>query len=66
MKFSISQYLIDKADDASIRNKIAIYQRLTRCKESIHPILVTTYGLAPNKYSSLIQKTVTMEDLFEG
>ena len=66
MKFSIGEYLIDKADDTSIRNKIATYQRLTRCKESIHPILVTTYGLTANKYSNLIQKTVTMEDLFEG
>ena len=64
MKFSIGEYLIDKADDASIRNKIATYQRLTRCKESIHPILVTTYGLTANKYSGLIQKTVTMDDLF--
>lgn len=66
MKFSINDYLIDKADDASIRNKIATFQRLTRCKESIHPILVTTYGLAANKYSGLIQKTVTMDDLFDG
>ena len=32
MKFCIAEYLIDKSDDASIRNKIATYQRLTRCK----------------------------------
>ena len=64
MKFSIGEYLIDKSDDASIRNKIATYQRLTHCKDSIHPILVTTYGLIANKYSSLIQKLVTMDDLF--
>lgn len=64
MKFSISDYVIDKADEASLRNKVATYQRLTHCKESIHPVLVTTYGLTPNKYSHSIQKVVTMDDLF--
>ncbi len=64
MKFCIGDYLLDKVDDASLRNKISAYQRLTRCKEAIHPILVTTYGLIPNKYSHNIQKTVTMDDLF--
>lgn len=64
MKFSISDYLIDKADDVSLRNKVATYQRLTRCKESIHPVLVTTYGLTPNKYSHSIQKVITMDDLY--
>lgn len=64
-KFSISEYLIDKSDDASLRNKIATYQRLTGCKESIHPIIVTTYGLVTNKYSHYIQKVVTMDNLFE-
>lgn len=64
MKFSISEYMIDKSDDASIRNKIATYQRLTQCKDSIHPVLVTTYGLIANKYSPSIQKTITMDDLF--
>lgn len=65
MKFCVGDYLLDKADDANLRNKIATYQRLTRCKESIHPVLVTTFGLAGNKYSHIIQQTITMDDLFE-
>ena len=64
MKFSISDYLIDKSDDANIRNKITAYQRLTRCREAIHPVLVTTYGLTANKYSHIIQKVITLDDLF--
>ena len=64
MKFSMSDYLIDKSDDANIRNKIAAYKRLTRCKEAIHPVLVTTYGLTANKYSHIIQKVITLDDLF--
>ena len=64
MKFSMSDYLIDKSDDANIRNKIAAYKQLTRCKEAIHPVLVTTYGLTANKYSHIIQKVITLDDLF--
>lgn len=64
MKFCVGNYLIDKADDASLRNKMATFQRLTRCKDAIHPVLVTTYGLAENKYSHNIQRVVTMDDLY--
>ena len=64
MKFSISDYLFDKSDDASMRNKIDTYRRLTKCKESIHPVLVTTFGLVPNKYSHTMQNVITMDDLF--
>ena len=29
-----------------------------------HPVIVTTYGLAKNEYSSRIQRVITMDDLF--
>lgn len=66
MKFCIADYIIDKNEDAKIRNKIATYQRLTKCRESIFPILITTYGLENNKYRDLVQKVITMDDLFES
>ena len=64
IKFSISDYMIDSKEDASIRNKIAVYQNLTRCKEAIHPVLITTYGVVANKYSHSVQRVITMNDLF--
>ncbi len=64
MKFCVGDYLLDSAEATKIRNKIAIYQQLTRCKEAIHPIIVTTYGLSPNKHSHSIHKVITMDDLF--
>lgn len=64
MKFSIADYAFDKKEEESLRNKIAAYQRETRCSETIMPTLITTYGLVSNSHSSLIQRTITMEDLF--
>ncbi len=64
MKFCVGEYVLDNDEAKSIRNKAAIYQQLTHCKEAIHPTIVTTYGLAANKYSSSIQRVVTMDDLF--
>ena len=66
MKFCVGDYVLDSAEASEIRNKIAVYQQLTRCKESIHPIIVTTYGLSHNKHSHSMQKVITMDDLFAG
>ena len=32
---------------------------------AIYPVLVTTFGLANNQYSSIFQNTVTLKDLFK-
>lgn len=65
MKFSMSEYEIDKDEDRILRNKIDAFQRKTSCKKTIQPVLVTTYGLHRNKYSGLIGKVVLLDDLFE-
>ena len=36
-----------------------------RGRRAIHPVIVTTYGLTRNEYSSKIQKVITMDDLFQ-
>lgn len=65
MKFCVSDYRIDKQADANIRNKIQTVMDITRGRRAIHPIIVTTYGICPNEYSSKIQRVITMDDLFE-
>ena len=64
MKFCVGDYAFDKSEEAALRNKIATYQRITGCKESMHPTLITTYGLQQNLHSSIIQTTITADDLF--
>lgn len=64
MKFSISEYIFDKAEEENMRHKISAFQRTTGCKESIIPTLITTFGLQQNIHSSIIQSVITADDLF--
>ena len=64
MKYSDSAYMITKKTDEDIRRKIHDLQVYTGTKYSIHPTLITPYGLVDNSYSGNIQATVTIDDLF--
>jgi len=64
MKFSINEYVIDKAYDAVLRNKVEAFRRVTSCKKSLQITMITTYGLKKNKYSNFIPSQVVLDDLF--
>lgn len=64
MKYSISEYSYTGKDDESLRNKIVSLKTLSKTKYSIHPILVTTYGLKEGIYSGRIQAVITANELF--
>lgn len=64
MKFSGENYSFTKKDDENLREKIGSFKALTNTKYSIHPTLVTTYGLNQGLYSGFIQSVIIAEDLF--
>ena len=64
MKYSMNEYVIDKAYDSILRNKIEAFRRMTGSKHSLQMTMITTYGVKQNKYSNLIQSQVTLDDLF--
>lgn len=64
MKYSISQYTFTKKDDESLRNKIVAIKTASKTTYSVHPVLVTTYGLSDGKYTGIIQAVITVDDLF--
>ena len=64
MKYSVGEYAFTKKDDESLRNKIVSLKTVTKTKLSIHPVLVTTYGLAEGMYSGMIQRVIDSDDLF--
>lgn len=66
IKFSSGMYVIDKNVDINLRNKIDAFQREAHPKETLQLTFVTTYGLKKNRYSSIVQNEVTMDDLFEN
>jgi AAA+ ATPase superfamily predicted ATPase len=66
MKFSTSQYVITKEDDAVFRNKLAACRTETGTRKAIHLVMLTSYGVAKNKYYGVVQKELILNDLFES
>lgn len=63
-KFSYAEYELDKNEYLNIRNKIEVFLKSTKYKGAIQPILITTFGLKQNSYSNVINKVITLDDLF--
>ena len=64
MKFSNTQFIIDKKYDENLRNKKDIFIRETKTRKAIHITMATTYGIKQNEYSGGIQSEIKMDDLF--
>ncbi|MBQ9211326.1 MAG: AAA family ATPase [Clostridia bacterium] len=64
IKYSLNQFVIDKDYDLELRNKIGAFLRATKTTKNIQNTMITTYGVKQNKYSSLINTQVTLDDLF--
>ena len=64
MKFSTSEYEIDKTYDMKLRNKINSFVKATNTKKALHPTMITTYGVKKNMYGNNINFEVVLDDLF--
>ena len=64
IKFSMSEFAIDRDYDRNLRNKIQTFIDQTKSRLSLHLTLITTYGLKSNEYSGMVQSVVSMDDLF--
>jgi AAA+ ATPase superfamily predicted ATPase len=65
MKYSNTEFIIDKKQDENLRNKRAAFIAETKTNKSIHTTMITTYGIKHNEYWNNIQSEVTMHDLYE-
>ncbi len=66
MKFSLSEFTIDKDYDEKLRKRIETFRKKTRTKKAIQIIFVATYGVEANPYSGIVQKQVVLDDLFKS
>jgi len=66
IKFSQTKYSIDKGYEENLRNKIATFKIETKTSKAVHLLMLTTFGLKKNKYFSIAQKEVVLDDLFSG
>ena len=64
MKYSESEYSLDKEENEKLRARVAKFRQETEVKEALWPTLVTTYGLKDGVHSSTFVATLTMDDLF--
>lgn len=65
MKFYDSDYTMKKKDYEDMERRVRVFRSVNNIRHAIHPVLVTTYGLKQNQYSSIFQNIVTIEDLFK-
>ena len=64
MKHSSGLFSIDKDYASALQNKLNVYQELSKDKRTLHLVMVTTNGVEHNSHFNMIQKEVTMDDLF--
>ena len=64
IKFSQSEFVIDKKYAGILQNKVDAFVSETGTHKDIHLTLITTFGVKANSYSYLAQSQVTMGDLF--
>lgn len=64
MKFTTGEFMITADYDQRLRERTATFRQLTATRKALYPVLVTTYGLARNKYSGAIHDVVVLDDLF--
>lgn len=64
MKYSSSEYVIDKEYDKELRRKRDDFKRATGTKYSVNTVMITTFGLFENAYSRNISNSIDMDDLF--
>jgi len=61
--FKMSNIFIHLRLIENLRNKIVCFQEETKTRKAINILLLTTYGLIQNKYSGIVQKTITINDI---
>lgn len=64
MKFVSDAYHITKEEEAKLRNRVETLKGTLTAKQTVHLTMVTTYGVTYGKHSGIVQKQVTMDDLF--
>lgn len=65
MKFYGDDFSVDKVYFKKLNDRQKLLTERISRKDTVHQVLITTYGLTYNEYSGAFQKTITIDDLFE-
>lgn len=64
MKFSGTPYTMDKDEAEKLQVRIESLKKTLSAKQNVHLTMVTTYGITYGKHSGIVQRQLTMDDLF--
>lgn len=64
MKFYKSEFEISKEYEEKLSEKLRIFTEETKTSKSLLLTLITSFGLKQNKHSDIVQKQITMDELF--
>ena len=64
MKFCVGEYEITKTYNGNLWEKVARVMQATGMKKSVLLTMITTHGVKPGTYSGIVQKQVTLDELF--
>lgn len=65
IKYSAGQYELTKDYVDMLRRRKELFRSVTQTGKSLRLTFITTFGLKLNKYTSSIQSSITLNDLFE-
>ena len=65
IKYVRDEFDIDKDYASALENKINAFVSETQTRKSVILTLISTFGIKKNKYSSLVQSEVMLDDLFQ-
>jgi len=67
MKFSTSEFVIDKRYSSELKSKLEVFEKSIKSKKTSFLTMITTYGVKRNEYYiGRVHKEVTMESLFKA
>jgi AAA+ ATPase superfamily predicted ATPase len=64
MKFASGEYQIDKDEELKLRKRIDTLKETLSAKKTVHLTMVSTYGIAYGKHTGIVQRSITIDDLF--
>ena len=66
VKFHAKPFVISKSYAENLRNKLHVFAETTATKKHLFLIIIATFGIQPNEYSTeLIDQVLTLDDLFD-
>ena len=64
IKYVSDKYVIDSEYEERLQSRASLFRTVTKSRKAIQHTFITTYGVAQNLHSGIVQSEVTMDDLF--